>query len=82
VKTIYTATTNGIFLNENTFLEQISESEKTRNRQARAKKGGRNRLKKIIKAEKKLKPKPKKKDPKNPFTNVRTHVYHYDKKEG
>jgi len=84
VKTIHVATTNDIFLNENTFLVPVSESEKIKRETGKRgrKKGGKNRPKKIIKTEKKLKRKPRKKGPKNPFKNARTHVYHYHEKEG
>ncbi|MHA1280836.1 MAG: DDE-type integrase/transposase/recombinase, partial [Candidatus Helarchaeota archaeon] len=84
VKTIHAATTNDIFLNENTFLVQVSESEKTKHETGKRgrKRGGKNRPKKIIKAEKKLKHARKKRGPKDPFKNARTHVYHYYKKKG
>jgi len=83
VKTIHVATMNDIFQKENTFLVRVSESKKNKYETGKRgrKKGGRNRPKKIIRAEKKRKRKRKKRGPKNPFKHGKTHVYHYFKDE-
>lgn len=83
VKTIHCATMNDIFQGENTFLVRVSESEKVKHEKGKRgrKKGGKNRPKKEIAAEKKTKKKPKKRGPKDPFEDATTHVYHYYKKK-
>ncbi|MHA1784511.1 MAG: hypothetical protein ACTSVY_15895 [Candidatus Helarchaeota archaeon] len=84
VKTIHVATLNDIFEKENTFLVRVSESEKIKHEKGKRgrKKGGKNRPKKKIVAEKKAKKIPKKRGPKNPFKDAMTQVYHYYKDEG
>ena len=84
VKTIHVATINDIFQQENTFLVRVSESQKMKYETGKRgrKKGETNRPKKIINAEKNPKRKRKKRGPKNPFKNGKTHVYHYFKDEG
>ncbi|MHA1143554.1 MAG: DDE-type integrase/transposase/recombinase [Candidatus Helarchaeota archaeon] len=84
VKTTHVATTNDIFVNQNTFLVRVSESEKVKHEKGKRgrKKGGKNRAKKEIEAEKKAKKKPKKRGPKDPFKDATTHVYHYCSEKG
>jgi transposase-like protein len=84
VRTIHIATTNDIFKHENTFLVRVSESKKPKYETGKRgrKRGGKNRPKKVIKAEKKRKRKKKKRGPKNPFKDAKTNVYHYYKKKG
>ena len=83
VKTIHAATLNDIFQHENTFLVRVSESQKIKYETGKRgrKRGGTNRSKELISAEKKRKRKRKKRGPKNPFKHGKTHVYHYFKDE-
>ena len=83
VKTIHVVTTTDIFKQENTFLVRVSESKKTKHETGKRgrKKGGRNRPKKLIEAERRRKRKRRKRGPKNPFKDARTHVYHYYRDE-
>ena len=73
--------------NIHTFIVRISKSVKKIHEKGKKgrKKGGKNRPKAIIEQEKRQKVQRKgkrKRGPKNPFKDAKTHVYHYNKKRG
>ena len=87
VVTLHFATTNDVLVNSNVFIARVSESVKKiceKGKRGR-KKGGKNRLKAEITAEKRQKAEQKgkkKRGPRDPFKDAETHAYYYNREEG
>lgn len=85
--TTHLATTNNILLETNTFIIRISKSVKRIYETGKRgrKRGGKNRPKTVIEQEKRQKKENKgkrRRGPINPFKHGKTHIYHFNHKEG